>query len=115
MLEVLDIVSFELVAMEGLDNPGAQAPPGLGDVATLILSYTKWIAGTLGVIGVIVIAIMMMIGRRNRSQMAADGLSALPWIVGGFLLIGLASTLGDWLISTGEAVDESEFVLEEEE
>ncbi len=93
-----------LLGQRGFDQD-AIAPPGLDDVALTFLGWAKWIGGIAGVAGIIVIAIMMMIGRRNRSQLAADGLSALPWIVGGFILIGLSATLADWMLSAGEAVE----------
>ncbi len=100
MFEVIDgLFSLDLLAL--VDNPEAKPPPGLGPVVNTILGWTKWLAISFGVGGVFVIAIMMMIGRRNRSQMAADGMSALPWIVGGFLLIGVAATVADALVNTG--------------
>jgi hypothetical protein len=36
---------------------------------------------------------MMMIGRRNRSSMAADGASGIPWAVGGLMVVSLASVV----------------------
>ncbi len=92
-----------MLALQVPDAP-ATAPPGFVDVALTILGWIKWVGIIAGVAGIIVIAIMMMFGRRNRSQLAADGLSALPWIVGGFILIGLSATLADWMLSAGEAV-----------
>jgi len=79
-----------------------EEPPGVGPVILEVLGWVKWIAIFCGVGGFFVIAIMMMIGRRNRSQMAADGMSALPWIVGGFLLIGISSSFAHALIDAGE-------------
>ena len=99
------VLSLDILAAgvePGSLDVGKEAPPGLGPVVRTILRWTKWLAATFGVGGIFVIAIMMMIGRRNRSQMAADGMSALPWIVGGFLLIGLASGVGETLISVGD-------------
>jgi len=96
------ILSLDILAQF---DPPATPPPGLGPVMSTILSWTKWIAIFCGIGGIFVIAIMMMIGRRNRSQMAADGMSALPWIVGGFLLIGLSATLAETLVETGKNAD----------
>jgi len=104
-VDVLDILAQKKYQV------GEASPPGLGDVMTLILGWTKWIAIFCGVGGIFVIAIMMMVGRRNRSQMAADGMSALPWIVGGFLLIGLSATFAEWLVQTGEEVTVNEIGL----
>ncbi len=85
----------------GLPETTSASPPGLGPVFEAVLSWTKWIAGAAGLGGIFVIAIMMMIGRRNRSQLAADGMSALPWIVGGFILIGISAALAEALLSAG--------------
>jgi len=35
--------------------------------------------------------IMMMIGRRNRSQLAAEGASGIPWVIGGLSVVSLAA------------------------
>ena len=101
MYEVLDVLSLDLLAQ--VPDVPAQEIPGLGPVATRILGWVKWISIIAGVAGIIVIAIMMMIGRRNRSQMAADGLSALPWIVGGLILVGISTQLAQWLLDAGGA------------
>lgn len=101
MLEVLDIVSFDLLAQTDL-NPDPTLPGGFGEVASTLISWAKGIGLVAGIGGLIVIGIMMMIGRRNRSQMAADGLSALPWIVGGFLLIGMSAQVSQWLFDIGD-------------
>ena len=37
-----------------------------------------------------IIGIMMVAGRRNRSSMAADGASGIPWVLGGLSIISLA-------------------------
>jgi len=109
MYELFDsILSLDIVAQVDY-SVGESSPPGLGPVMSTILAWTKWIAIFCGIGGIFVIAIMMMIGRRNRSQMAADGMSALPWIVGGFLLIGLSATLAETLVGEGEKVEDITF------
>jgi hypothetical protein len=34
-----------------------------------------------------------MIGRRNRSHLATEGLSGIPWVLGGLMLVSMASTV----------------------
>ncbi len=75
----------------GLPNPAPVAPPGLsGDVNTL-LAWWKWGALIAGVFGLIGCGAMMAIGRRNRSSLAADGATGIPWVLAGLTLIALSS------------------------
>ena len=92
-------------------NPEASPPPGLEVFATNVLSWLKWIAAACAVGGIIWIAIQMMVGRRNRSQMAADGLSGLPWVVGGLILVAIAATFADWLLDVEANFDNSNQVI----
>lgn len=74
-------------------EPGIQAPPGMGVKTDLLLSWLKW-GGTIGgVAGFMIAGIMMAVGRRNRSTMAADAASGLPWILGGLSVVALAGGL----------------------
>ena len=41
-------------------------------------------------ISIIASGVMMMIGRRNRSQMSVDGATGLPWVIGGLSCVVLA-------------------------
>jgi hypothetical protein len=75
----------------GLPNPAPVAPPGLsGDMNTL-LAWWKWGALIAGVFGLIGCGAMMAIGRRNRSSLAADGATGIPWVLAGLTLIALSS------------------------
>jgi hypothetical protein len=75
----------------GLPNPAPVAPPGLsGDMNTL-LAWWKWGALISGVFGLIGCGAMMAIGRRNRSSLAADGATGIPWVLAGLTLIALSS------------------------
>ena len=81
---VLAAVPTEIV------NPAPQAPDGVQATVTTLLAWGKWIAFVCGVAGIIVSGIMMMLGRRNRSQMSADGAIGLPWVIGGLSVVALA-------------------------
>ena len=75
----------------GVPNPAPVAPPGLsGDVNTL-LAWWKWLALIAGVFGLVGCGAMMAIGRRNRSSLAADGATGIPWVLAGLTLIALSS------------------------
>jgi hypothetical protein len=75
----------------GVPNPAPVAPPGLANrVGTLL---ARWKGGSLiaGVFGLIACGAMMAIGRRNRSNLAADGAAGIPWVLAGLTLIALSS------------------------
>jgi hypothetical protein len=75
----------------GVPDPAPVAPPGLsGDVNTL-LSWWKWGALVAGIFGLIGCGAMMALGRRNRSSLAADGATGIPWVLAGLTLIALSS------------------------
>ena len=75
----------------GVPNPAPVAPPGLsGDMSTL-LAWWKWGALIAGVFGLIGCGAMMAVGRRNRSSLAADGATGIPWVLAGLTLIALSS------------------------
>ncbi len=72
-------------------NPAPAPPPGLEGPTTMFLSWLKWGAIIAGSVGFTLSAIMMIVGRRNRSSMAADGASGLPWIIGGLSITSIAA------------------------
>src|SRR5215831_3776332 len=57
----------------GVPNPPPVAPPGLSSRVRTLLSWWKWVALAGGIFGLIACGVMMAIGRRNRSNLAADG------------------------------------------
>ncbi|WP_322751401.1 MULTISPECIES: hypothetical protein [unclassified Frankia] len=48
---------------------------------------------TAGVIGLAICGIQMMIGRKNRNAMSADGAFGVPWTLLGVSLIAMGSIL----------------------
>jgi hypothetical protein len=72
-------------------NPAPKAPPGLAGTVNTLLSWWKWIAMIAGVFGLVGCGAMMAIGRRNRSNLAADGATGIPWVLAGLTLIALSS------------------------
>lgn len=72
-------------------NPAPAAPPGMEAIATTFLGWGKWILLVAGVLGFMICAGMMIIGRRNRSQTAVDGAAGVPWVLAGLALTSLAA------------------------
>ena len=90
MIECIPAVA-ELLAV--VPNPGPVAPPGLAEPAAQLISWMKWVGIVSGLIGFGMCAIMMILGRRNRSNMAVDGASGIPWVLGGLSLMSLSAGL----------------------
>jgi hypothetical protein len=80
-----------LVTAGGAPNPAPVAPPGLTSTVNTLLGWWKWGAMVAGVFGLVGCGAMMAIGRRNRSNLAADGASGIPWVLAGLTLIALSS------------------------
>lgn len=74
-------------------NPGPVAPPGMEAPATQLLGWLKWVGLIAGMLGFGLCAIMMIVGRRNRSNMAVDGATGIPWVLGGLSLMTLSAGL----------------------
>lgn len=74
-------------------NPDPVAPPGMQEVADQFLGWGKWIILVAGVLGMLICAGMMIIGRRNRSATAVDGAAGVPWVLGGLFLAAVAASI----------------------
>lgn len=96
-MQLLDAAHHAAALVAGLpgeiqDVP-ATAPDGVQQTVSQLLGWGKWVAFVAGVAGLIVSGVMMMLGRRNRSQMSADGALGLPWVIGGLSVVVLAVPL----------------------
>ena len=69
--------------------PGGPGGPSPG--SSSLLAWWKWGALIAGIFGLIGCGAMMAIGRRNRSSLAADGATGIPWVLAGLTLIALSS------------------------
>lgn len=76
-----------------IPNPGPAAPPGLGDLTNTILAWIKWGCLVSGVAGLMICGGMMILGRRNRNQLAIEGVSSTVWVFGGLALVATAAGL----------------------
>ena len=75
----------------GVPNPAPQAPPGLTADANTILGWGKWGVLICGVAGLLMSGGKMAIGHRNRSSLAADGATGIPWVIGGLSLVAASA------------------------
>ncbi|MGE3836178.1 MAG: hypothetical protein AB7H43_15545, partial [Acidimicrobiia bacterium] len=66
--------------------------PELYNLANIIIGGMKWFGLVGGVVGILICALMIMVGRRNRNQLASDGLSGVVWVIGGLSLLSLAGS-----------------------
>jgi hypothetical protein len=91
-LAVRDLAASHIHLLAGgVPDPAPAAPPGLSKTVSTLLGRWKWTAMIAGVFGLIGCGAMMAIGRRNRSSLAADGASGIPWVLAGLTLIALSS------------------------
>ena len=77
----------------GVPNPAPQAPPGLAGDANTILGWGKWGVLICGVAGLLISGGKMAIGHRNRSTLAADGATGIPWVIGGLSLVAASAAI----------------------
>ena len=74
-------------------DPPPVPPPGFTRQVSTILGWTKWGTVIAGVIGLTICALMMMVGRRSRSTVAADGAAGIPWVLLGLMLASASSAI----------------------
>lgn len=85
MWSLLTSTAADLLAAlpQQVPDPAPEAPEGLEELGENVISWLKWITTIAGFGGLLWCGIMMAIGRRNRSAMAADGATGIPWVVAG--------------------------------
>jgi len=69
---------------------GPEAPPGMDKVFPQWVGWAKWISIGCGILGLIACGVMMMVGRRNRSHMSAEGAAGMLWVLAGLSVVGLS-------------------------
>ena len=74
-------------------DPPPTPPPGLDELASQLLGWLKWGVLFAGLIGILVCALMLIIGRRNRSATAYEGLVGSAWVLGGLGLASIAALI----------------------
>ena len=74
-------------------NPPPAAPPGLDAKIDVLLSWGKYGVLICGLAGLLYCAGQMGIGRKNRSALAAEGATGIPWALGGLSLLAAAAPI----------------------
>jgi Type IV secretion system pilin len=96
-MHLLDSATHMITLAGPLPNPKPAAPPGMAGTFSDWISWAKYIGMFAGVMGLITCGVMMMVGRRNRSHMAAEGAGGLVWTVAGlstvFLAVGIVTAM----------------------
>ncbi|WP_256220687.1 hypothetical protein [Streptomyces sp. CC53] len=94
MHAVSDVVALAPMAPTpqptGWDAPPA-SPPGMETILPEWVGWAKYVAIGAGILGLIACGVMMMVGRRNRSHLSAEGASGLLWVLGGLSVVTLAA------------------------
>src|SRR5690606_39915051 len=65
----------------------------MDDFAGDWIGWAYWVGGLGGFLGIVICAIMMMIGRRNRHNMSVDGATGMLWVIGGLCLLVMAGSI----------------------
>ncbi|MFI0351016.1 hypothetical protein [Actinomadura sp. 9N407] len=76
-----------------IPNPPPAAPPGLDTKINVLLSWGKYGVMICGLAGLLYCAGQMGIGRKNRSALAADGATGIPWALAGLSLAATAAPI----------------------
>ena len=96
-MSLLALVLADVLAI--VPNPGPEAPPGMAEPAAQLISWMKWAGIIAGLVGFGMCSVMMILGRRNRSNMAVDGATGIPWVLGGLSTMSLAAGIVGALVT----------------
>ncbi len=83
----------DVFALDKAPDADPETPPGVGPRVAPLIGWLKWGGLVAGVIGLIVCAIMMIMGRRSRNQTAIEGAVGIPWVLAGLTIIAFSATL----------------------
>lgn len=86
------LVLLDLVPAQDVPDPGPAPPPGrISEFADTIVGWMKWGLVVAGVVGMLICAGMVIIGRRQRNAMATEGLLGAGWVIAGLALVSSAA------------------------
>lgn len=74
-------------------DPPPSPPPGFSGPIGMIFAWIKWGAIAAGMFGMSACGLMMILGRRNRSTLAADGASGIPYVLLGLMVVSAGSAI----------------------
>jgi hypothetical protein len=84
---------LDVVAAIPVPNPPPAPPPGLENFGNQIIAWLKWGVLIGGMVGMLICSGMVILGRRNRSSVAQDGLVGSVWVIGGLAMASVASVI----------------------
>lgn len=84
---------LDVLAWLQVPNPPPKPPPGLEKFGTDIIAWLKWGVLIGGMVGLLICSGMIILGRRNRSSVAQDGLVGSVWVIGGLAMASVASII----------------------
>jgi hypothetical protein len=88
-------LALTVAGTAGSGLPAPQVPAGFSGFSTLITSWLVWGVRAAGIIGLLVAALMIIVGRRNRNQLATEGVFGSVWVGVGIALASSAALLVD--------------------
>jgi hypothetical protein len=90
---LLDVLAAIPIPTIPVPNPPPEPPPGLANFGNQIISWLKWGVLIGGMVGMLICSGMVILGRRNRSSVAQDGLVGSVWVIGGLAMASVASVI----------------------
>lgn len=99
MIDNVEMLSLVLrTAAVAVPNPPADLPPGFDVFSNTIIGWLKGFAQVGGVGGLIICGLMVIFGRRNRNQMATEGVMSTAWVAGGLAMVSSAALVVPFFI-----------------
>jgi hypothetical protein len=90
---LLDVLAAVPIPAIPVPNPPPEPPPGLANFGNQIIAWLKWGVLIGGMVGMLICSGMVILGRRNRSSVAQDGLVGSVWVIGGLAMASVASVI----------------------
>jgi hypothetical protein len=90
---LLNVLAAIPVPTIPVPNPPPEPPPGLANFGNQIIAWLKWGVLIGGMVGMLICSGMVILGRRNRSSVAQDGLVGSVWVIGGLAMASVASVI----------------------
>jgi hypothetical protein len=84
---------LDVLAAFPVPNPPPSPPPGLENFGSEVIGWLKWGVLISGMVGLLLCSGMIILGRRNRSSVAQDGLVGSVWVIGGLAMASVAATI----------------------
>lgn len=91
VLTLMAVSQMDLTTMPALvPNPNADLPEEVNSSLDTLFGWAKGVIVVVGVIGILFSAGRMAMGKMGRTDLAADGIGSLVWVVFGLSLMMVA-------------------------